>query len=137
MNKKQLHFAEAERLFVVEGCTLEDISAQVRVSTRTLQEWKVEGLWESKRTAMRKITTDSSTEATSIAHKILLRIRKKLDEDDAELSPTELLFVKEFMPSRSKIKTAEEIASEATPAKTSSGLSAEALAKFDELLGRK
>lgn len=135
MGKKQLHFPEAERLFVVEGCTLQDIESTIGVSSRTLQDWKVEGGWEQKRIAMRKMSDDSGSTATSIAHKILLRIHKKIEED-TELSPTEILFVKEFMPSRSKIKTAEETAAETTPVKTSAGLSNEAISKFNELLGR-
>lgn len=135
MAKKQQCFTEAERLFVVEGCTLEMISSTLDVSSRTLQDWKTEGQWETKRAELRRITSNTGEQATSIASNILNRIMKKVDNDE-ELSPTEIMFVREFLPSRNKIKTQEEIIAEKAPVKTATGLSEEALAKFNELLGR-
>lgn len=134
MAKKQLHFIEAERLFVVEGCTLEVISSELDVSSRTLQDWKTEGKWDDKRAEMRRITSNTGELATSIAGKILERIAKKL-ENDEQLIPTEIMFLREFIPSRNKIKTQEEVANTSKDKKSTGKLSAEAQALFNELIG--
>ncbi len=136
MSKKNLHYNEAEQLFVVEGYSLEMISSQTGVSTRTLQEWKAEGTWEAKRTELRRITNNTGEQATSIAAKILKRILDKIDNDE-ELIPTEILFVKEFLPSRNKIKTPEEAAADKQPVSKSTGVSENTLAKFRKFMGLK
>lgn len=137
MAKKQLYFAEAERLFVTEGCSLEEIAVQLNISTRTLQEWKSEGEWDRKRSVFLTNTHDSYSETISLLRKLLKRAHERLDEGK-EVDATTLNFIREFMPSRTKIKSPEEVAAEekqSTPAQNNGALSAEAMAKIEELLG--
>lgn len=49
MSKKAVFYEEAERLYVVEGNTLEDIEAKLPVVERTLRNWKAEGDWDRKK----------------------------------------------------------------------------------------
>ncbi|MFN7066137.1 MAG: phage terminase small subunit-related protein, partial [Aquificaceae bacterium] len=49
MAKKQLYFNEAERLYVIEQCTIQEIANRLRVSEKTVRLWKEEGDWENKR----------------------------------------------------------------------------------------
>lgn len=137
MAKKQLYFAEAERLFVTEGCSLEEIASRLNISTRTLQEWKSEGEWDRKRSIFLRDTHDSYSETVSLLRKLLKRAHEKLDKNE-DPDATTLNFIREFMPSRAKIKSPEEVAAEekqAAPVASNGALSAEAMAKIEELLG--
>ena len=49
MAKKAQCGAEAERLFVIEQCGLEEIAGRLNISVRTVQNWKVAGEWDTKR----------------------------------------------------------------------------------------
>lgn len=135
MAKKQLYFAEAERLFITEGCSLEEIAGRINVSSRTLQEWKFEGDWDRKRSVFLKNTHDNYDDTLSLLRKLLKRAHEKLDKNE-DPDATTLNFIREFMPSRAKIKSPDEVADAGKPAPTSNGaLSDAAMRKIEELLG--
>lgn len=47
--KKQLLFADAERLYIIDHCTLGEIASRLRIHEKTVANWKEEGDWENKR----------------------------------------------------------------------------------------
>lgn len=49
MAKKQFLFADAERLYVIDHCTLGEIASRLRIHEKTVSNWKEEGDWENKR----------------------------------------------------------------------------------------
>jgi hypothetical protein len=49
MAKKELYFADAERLYVNEQCTVAEISSRLRLGEKTIRNWKEQGKWDVKR----------------------------------------------------------------------------------------
>jgi len=49
MAKKHLYFNEAERLYIVEQCTIAEIASRLNLGEKTVRLWKEEGDWDSKR----------------------------------------------------------------------------------------
>ena len=49
MAKKQLYFAEAERLYVQEQYTLNEIALHLHLAEKTIRTWKDEGNWDIRR----------------------------------------------------------------------------------------
>ena len=76
MGKKQLHFPEAERLFVVEGA-LQDIESTIGVSSRNAPGLESRGGWEQKELQCGKCPTTPEVPLHQLPTKILLRIHKK------------------------------------------------------------
>lgn len=49
MTKKHLYYSEAERMFVIDQMTFDDIVTRLPLSEKTLQRWKSKGKWQEKR----------------------------------------------------------------------------------------
>lgn len=49
MSRKKFYYTEAERLYVEEQMTVEEIASRFNVSVRTLKTWKKENHWSEKR----------------------------------------------------------------------------------------
>jgi len=49
MSKKELKFADAERMFVRENCTCNEIAEALNISEKTVRLWKAEGQWDVQR----------------------------------------------------------------------------------------
>lgn len=69
MAKKHLYFNEAERLYVVEQCTIAEIASRLGLGEKTVRLWKEEGDWERKRAQFLK-------EKQSLAEELFLFARK-------------------------------------------------------------
>ncbi len=82
MAKKSAYYAEAERLFVSEHLTLEDISARLKnVSVRSLQTWKTEGDWENKRRQLHMQKESFSEELYGLTRKLMQSVKNDIDND--------------------------------------------------------
>jgi hypothetical protein len=83
MAKKAAYHAEAERLYVVNHLTLEDIASRLsnNVSVRTLQTWKTAGDWENKRKQLVQQQSLFSEDLYTLCRKLLKSIEKDIDED--------------------------------------------------------
>lgn len=75
MAKKALYFNEAERLYVVEQCTIAEIASRLKLNEKTVRLWKEEGDWERKRAQFLKEKQLLSEElfvfARKLAHSIM------------------------------------------------------------------
>jgi hypothetical protein len=49
MAKKELYGKEAERLYVIDQCTINEIAARLNLGEKTVRLWKAEGDWDAKR----------------------------------------------------------------------------------------
>lgn len=49
MSKKMIYGTEAERLYVQENYTISEIVAKLRLSEKTIRNWKDDGDWENKK----------------------------------------------------------------------------------------
>lgn len=78
MAKEQLHGLEAERLYVIEQCTLAEIADRLDVSARTLQTWKARGDWDAKRRAYLASRRSFHEELYEFGRDLLKNIREDL-----------------------------------------------------------
>lgn len=82
MAKKALYFNEAERLYVVEQCTIAEISSRLNLSEKTIRLWKEEGDWERKRTQFLKEKQSLSEELFVFARKLARSIMDDWDKGE-------------------------------------------------------
>lgn len=49
MTKKSLYYDEAERLYVIDQCTINEVADRLKLGEKTVRLWKADGDWDSKR----------------------------------------------------------------------------------------
>jgi hypothetical protein len=118
MAKKSAYIAEAERLYVVEHLTLEEISARLsgNVSVRTLQTWKTEGDWENRRRQLTQQQSLFSEDLYALCRKLMKSIENDI-ENDREPSQGKLYTFTRLTDSLRKTKQYEDALTE-NPADT-------------------
>lgn len=82
MAKKAIFYEEAEKLYVIEQNTLEDIQAKLPVSERTLRTWKADGDWDTKRIQYSKSGRGMEEALRSAKFKIIQSIDYDLDRKE-------------------------------------------------------
>lgn len=113
MAKKSAYFAEAERLYVTESCTLEEISARLRnVSVRSLQDWKTEANWENKRRQFIQQKESFSEELYGLTRKLMESIKTDIDNKN-DPSQSKLYTLTKLLDSMNKVKKYEDSAADA------------------------
>jgi hypothetical protein len=137
MSKKAIFFSEAEKLYVVELMTLEQISERLPITTRTLQDWKKFGNWEEKRSTLAKANDDAASDFLTFRSLFMARARAKLEAGE-DLNASELqtaaklgadLFKTAYQSDLANtIEDAKEAAPEDKEAMTKSAM--EAVAKY-------
>jgi len=116
MSKKNLYYDDAERLYVRERRSPDEIAGMLGVSEKTVRNWKDEGCWEEKRTAHLKScqsTFENIVELTGLLAKSLLddaRAGRKLDQG-------RMYTLTALLPRAMKDKKLEEIFSKSDPDK--------------------
>ena len=102
--KKALYFHEAERLYVFQGLSCEEIAGILNISARTLYEWKKQGEWDKKRLDYLKSSQD-------IAGQIENLLRRAIREADENPTPQNFYAVVQLLNALHKargIKVVEE-----------------------------
>lgn len=107
MAKKAIHYAEAERLYVSEYNTLEQISEKLGVAERTLRYWKEQGGWDKKRVAFQENTSAFHAELYDLARSLAKTIKTSLDSE-TEPSPHQLYTLTKLIPLLNKTKDYED-----------------------------
>jgi hypothetical protein len=82
MAKKHLYFNEAERLYVVEQCTIAEIASRLGLGEKTIRMWKEEGDWERKRMQFLKEKQSLSEELFVFARKLARSIMDDWDKGE-------------------------------------------------------
>ena len=114
MSKKNLYYEDAERLYVRERRTPDEIAGQLSLSEKTVRNWKDEGRWEEKRAAYLKScqsTFEDIVELTRLLARSLLddlRAGRKIDQG-------RLYTLTALLPKAMKAKELEDIAAKADP----------------------
>lgn len=79
MAKKQLLFADAERLYIIDHCTLGEIASRLRIHEKTVANWKEEGDWENKRKKYLNSRQAFHEELYEFTRKLMRSIENDLD----------------------------------------------------------
>lgn len=107
MAKKQFLLADAERLYVQEQLTLEEIAGRMDVSVRSLQTWKTEHEWDRKRANFLNSRMNLHAELQDFTLKLMRNIRDDLDTGK-ELQAARLHTLARLLPFIPKLKEYED-----------------------------
>jgi transposase-like protein len=78
--KEEAYFDEAERLYVRENKTAEQIAQVLPVSANTLYKWRTKGGWEPKRAAALASPRDLAERMRRSLEKYLIALEAKADD---------------------------------------------------------
>jgi hypothetical protein len=109
MAKGQFHGLEAERLYVIEQCTLEEIAGRLGVSVRTIQNWKGKGDWDVKRRAYLASRRSFHEELYEFGKDLLTKIRADMAEGK-DIPTGQLYALLRLLPNLVKVKDYEAVA---------------------------
>lgn len=88
--QERRHWAEAERLYVREGRTLQEIAGQLRAqdpdgpTVSTLSRWSAKGGWKESRERWREVTSDLPTRILEISRSRLSHLADHPEEAKAD-----------------------------------------------------
>ncbi|MEW5970232.1 MAG: hypothetical protein AB1706_10220 [Pseudomonadota bacterium] len=139
MSKKDEYLFQAQKLYTIEGHTLEDIAQKLPVTVRTLYTWSKDYNWQTKKEQYIKDKTNFSEEIYSF----FMRVQRSIEEDiqqGIEPSKQRVSLLKTLADSIDKLKkyeTAmrEEQAASTTTKSNITELSKDAVQKINEVLG--
>lgn len=80
MSKKKIYYAEAKRLYVIEGMTLEEIAARFNIAVRTIKYWKDGEDWDVQRREFLESRQVYHEDAYFYARKLLWAINEDFND---------------------------------------------------------
>lgn len=122
MGKKEIFYTEAERLYVIEQLSLNEISSRLNVSIRTMYQWKNEGDWDNKRSQYLKSRQSFHEELYEFARELMARVKEDL-ASNRDVSANRIYGLVKLLPLILKVKkyedsvTPETASPEQTPVK--------------------
>jgi len=111
MAKKQLYFNEAERMYVVEQCTIAEIASRLNLGEKTVRLWKEEGDWDTKRKQFLKERQSLAEELFVFARKLARSIMDDWDKGE-KVDQGRLYALARLLPMILKVKDYEANLSE-------------------------
>ena len=131
MNSKQHLFNEAERLYIYEYLSLEEISQKLNLHRNTLIIWKDKGGWESKRKSFLKSKQCFHEEMYEFARKLMKDISTNIEAGEKVDQSRMYTFCK-LIPMFTKVKDYEDIVAKKEEKATPRGLTPELIAQIEE-----
>lgn len=110
MNSKEYRLQEAERLYVYDFNTIEEIASKINISPKTVSRWKVKNDWEHKRQLFFKSKQSFHQELFELARKLMKNISADMDSGE-EVDPRRMYALCRILPMFSKVKDYEDIVS--------------------------
>lgn len=107
MAKKALYYEEAERCYVVDQMGLAEISSRLKLSEKTVWNWKEEGGWDTKRRQYLAQKQAFHEELYVFGRKLLASINADMDAG-VEVSQGRLYTLGRILPLITKVKDYEE-----------------------------
>ncbi len=132
MAKEQIHGLEAERLYVIEQCTLAEIAGRLGVSVRTIQNWKTHGDWDAKRRAYLASRRSFHEELYEFGKDLLTSVRETMAKGE-EPSTGKLYALLRLIPNLVKVKDYEDVA--AKKEETAKGLTPDIIRLIEKEIG--
>lgn len=107
MSKKKLYYDQAQNLYVVEQCTINEIASRVPVSEKTIRNWKDQGNWEEKRKKLIKSQTAFHSDLYNFSRKIMKSVEEDI-ENGEKVDPGRMYFLNNIIKNILKIKEYED-----------------------------
>lgn len=108
MTKKHLYYSDAERMYVVEQMTLDEIASRTQTNERTIRKWKEQGDWDTKKKQYLKSKQMFHEELYDFARKLMKGIKEDIEKGEKVDSGRMYAFTK-MLPMIVKVKEYEDI----------------------------
>ena len=128
MNSKKQYFDEAERLYVLDYCSLEEIANRLKLNRKTVMAWKEQGDWNNKR---KKFLLSFHEELYEFARKLMKDITADIDAGE-KVDPGRMYAFCKIIPMFTKVKDYEDIVAKKEQKETRKGLTPELIAQIEE-----
>lgn len=131
MNSKEYLANEAERLYVYDYNSIDEISAKMNVSQKTLCRWKEKFDWEYKRKSFLKSKQSFHQELYEFARKLMKDISADIDSGE-KIDPGRMYAFCRIIPMFTKVKDYEDGVAKKDRPEKSRGLTPELIAQIEE-----
>lgn len=137
MSKKQLYYSDAERMYIVNQMTIEEIASRANSNERTIRRWKEEGNWDTKKTQYLLSKQMFHEELYEFARKLMNGIKEDLENDEKVDTGRMYAFIR-MLPMILKVKEYEDISAKKEAQEDKKGLSQDVVELIEqEVLGLK
>jgi len=128
--------ADAERLYVIEQMTIEEIAEKLKVNEKTIRNWKNEGNWDLEKIQYVKSKQMFHEDLYNFARKLMATIEDSFEKGE-RVDPGRMYAFMRMLPMITKIKEYEDIVEKSKPKKAANkGLSKDIIKQIEaEILG--
>ena len=131
MNSKEYLANEAERLYVYDYNSVDEISAKMNVSQKTICRWKEKFDWEHKRKSFLKSKQSFHQELYEFARKLMKDISADMDNGE-KIDPGRMYAFCRIIPMFTKVKDYEDVVAKKADNDKPKGLTPELIAQIEE-----
>ena len=137
MTKKHLYYSDAERMYVVNLMTIEEIASRANSNERTVRRWKEEGDWDTKKKQYLLSKQLFHEELYEFARKLMNGIKDDLDTGEKVDTGRMYAFIR-MLPMILKVKEYEDISAKKENTDEKKGLTQDIISIIEqEVLGIK
>ncbi len=131
MSKKDICIADAERMYVIEQMTINEIASKLELGEKTVRNWKSDENWDSKRKAFLKNKQAFHEELYDFARELMAAIKRDLANGERVDTGRMYAFLR-MLPSIIKVKEYEDIADAKQTDEAKKGLTPEVIREIEE-----
>ncbi|MCD8024183.1 MAG: hypothetical protein LUE64_01465 [Candidatus Gastranaerophilales bacterium] len=131
LNSKKYLINEAERMFLYEFISLEEISNRLHLNRKTVMDWKEKYGWEKRKVDFLKSKQCFHEELYEFARKLMKDISIDLDNGE-KVDPGRMYAFCRIIPMFTKVKDYEDIVAKKEKKETQKGLTPELIAQIEE-----
>ncbi len=107
MAKKEVLLENAQRLYVIEQMTIDEVARKMEVNERTIRRWKTEHNWDLKKEQYIKTKQMFHEELYNFARKLMISIEYDM-ENNEKVDPGRMFAFTKTLPLITKIKEYED-----------------------------
>ena len=107
MTKKEVLLENAQRLYVIEQMTIDEVAQKVDVNERTIRRWKTEHNWDLRKEQYVKTKQMFHEELYNFARKLMVSIEYDMDNNE-KVDPGRMFAFTKMLPLITKIKEYED-----------------------------
>lgn len=131
MNSKKYLINEAERLYIYDYHSVEEIAQKLNLNRKTVMAWKEQCDWDKKRKDYLKSKQSFHEELYEFARKLMKDISVDLDNGE-KVDPGRMYAFCRVIPMFVKVKDYEDIISKKNNQNKSKGLTPDLIARIEE-----
>lgn len=131
MNNKEYLLNEAERLYIFDCNSVEEIASKLSLSSRTICRWKEKYDWGRKKQSYIKSKQCFHEELYEFAHKLMKDITSDMDSGE-KVDPGRMYAFCKIIPMFAKVKDYEDVVAKKDKKEQPRGLTPELVARIEE-----